>query len=146
MDSRLIVTMVYIAHLFVGGMFVLSYQLADVPFADRQFEFLILVGYLGPTLALGLTWVRNYRLGSPMFAGTMAVTAWFVTYFFFIYSGTGSVWTAEGGAFVAYAVSGLTVVIVSTAGAIVGTWIWYREHEPFRAAVRRTVLPNERTK
>ena len=135
MDSRLIVTSAFAAHLVGGLLLAVSYAAVDVTFTEQQGEFLVFVGVLGPLFSLLLIWAGNGVLGAPLFVASTGGTAWYTAYFFFVHDNPGTVWVAEGDASTAYLFSAVTLVTVSFAAALVGCWLWYRESEGFRAVV-----------
>lgn len=137
--------MAFAAYLIAGLMLLVAYSTADVTFTEGQFEFLALIGYLGPTIAVGLVWIGNYRFGAPLLTGAAGVTCWFVLYFFFLHDNPATVWAVEGDGASAYTYSSVALVITSIAATGVGCWLWYRESEQFRTAVDTVVRPGDGT-
>ncbi len=142
MDQRLIVTAGFVAHLVGGGMLAISVSVADVSFTEGQLEFLVLVGYLTPAVAMGLIWAKNYAYGAPLLFLTTGSTAWFAVYTFYVHDGSATVWAVTGDGAGAYLYSSVAVVVGSLTAAGVGFWLWYRESPRLRAMFRRAIRPS----
>lgn len=143
MDQRLIVTTPFLIYLVLCGLFALGLSTVDAPLTQGQPAFLAVVGLLGPLVALGLIWVRNYAYGAPVLVSTTLTNAWFVVYFFFVHDNPGNVFAVSGDGSTAYlgATVGLIAGSLFTAGA--GCWLWYRESPGFRSAIDRLVGPSD---
>ncbi|GAB3025878.1 hypothetical protein [Natronobiforma cellulositropha] len=141
MDQRLIVTVPYVAHLVGGAMLAVAYSVASVQFTDGQLEFIVLVGYLGPTVAMGLVWLRNYVYGAPLLFASAIAGWWFVLYFFLINDNPANVAAVGGDGASAYLYATIAVLVTSLLTAGVGAWLWYRESDGFRSAVDRVIRP-----
>ena len=134
--------MSFVAHLMAGVLLALAYLVADVAFTEGQGEFLVSVGYVAPTLALGMIWLKNYSLGAPIFVLSTISTSWYACYFFFLHDNPAGAFTATGEGSTAYAAAAVAVVVVSFTTSLVGCWLWYRESEGFRAVVDGLIQPS----
>lgn len=141
MDRRLIVTVAFIAHFIGGALFAIAASVTDATLTDGQLEFVVIVGYLIPTLAMGLLWMRNYVYGAPLLVGSTLSTGWFVVYFFLIQDNPANVAAVTGEGAVAYLAAVVAVVVGSLLTALVGLWAWYAESEEFRSRVDRVIRP-----
>lgn len=139
MDTRLIVTVPFAAYLTVLGLFALAQSTVDVTFTEGQPAFLVVVGVIGPLIAFGLIWLKNYVYGAPLLVSSLLPNAWFVGYFFFVHDNPANVFAVSGGA--AYLMATIGIVANSIILAGVGCWLWYRESPQFRAAVDRFIHP-----
>lgn len=142
-DQRLIVTVPFVAHLLGGAMLAVAYSVAPVEFTDGQLEFILLVGYLGPTVAMGLIWMRNYVYGAPLLFGSAIAGCWFVIYFFLVNDNPANVAAVSGDGAGAYLYATIVVIVGSLLTAGAGAWLWYRESDGFRSAIDRVVRPPE---
>ncbi|WP_242695497.1 hypothetical protein [Halomontanus rarus] len=143
MDQRLIVTVAYIFHAVGGAMLAIAATVASVEFTDGQLEFMILVGYLGPTAGIGLVWVKNYAYGAPLLFGSAASGCWFAVYFFFVNENPANVAAVTGDGAGAYQSAMIAVVVGSLVTAGAGVWLWYRESAAFRDAIDGVVRPSD---
>ncbi|WP_312909001.1 hypothetical protein [Natronosalvus caseinilyticus] len=143
MDRRLIVTMAFTGYLVGGALFAIAQSAAGVTYTESQVEFIVLVGYLGPLLAMGFVWVKNYGYGAPLLVGTTATTCWFVVYFFFVHDNPANVGAVTGDSAGAYTASVVAVVALSLVTALTGTWLWYCESDGFREAVDDVIRPTD---
>ncbi|QLK26064.1 hypothetical protein HYG81_00045 [Natrinema zhouii] len=142
MDQRIIVTTPFLVYLAFCGLFGLALSTVAAPLTQGQPAFIAIVGLVGPLVAIGLIWVRNYAYGAPVLVSTMLTNAWFVVYFFFIHDNPGNVFAVSGDGSTAYlaATAGLIAGSLFTAG--VGCWLWYCESPGFRSAIDRLVGPS----
>lgn len=143
MDRRLIVTSAFTAYVVAGALFALGASVTDATFTEGQLEFVVVVGYLLPTLALGLVWLRNYAYAAPLLAGSALATSWFVTYFFVLEDNPANVAAVSGDGASAYLASVVGLVAASLVIALVALWVWYAEIETFRTRVDRVLRPAE---
>jgi len=81
-DQRLIVTTPFLIYLVLCGLFGIGLSTVDAPLTQGQPAFIAIVGLLGPLVAIGLIWARNYAYGAPVLVSTLLTNAWFVVYFF----------------------------------------------------------------
>lgn len=132
--------MAFVAYLVGSGLFAVAQSVAAVEFTDGQAEFLVLIGVLGPIVAMVLVWAKNYRYGAPLLVATTATTGWFSLYFFAVHDNPANVSNVARGAYT-YAV--VAIVFVSVVTGAVGAWLWYVENEGFRSAVDRVIFPPE---
>ncbi|WP_254523641.1 hypothetical protein [Natrinema caseinilyticum] len=137
MDQRIIVTTPFLVYLALCGLFGLALSTVDAPLDQGQPAFIAIVGLVGPTIAIGLIWARNYAYGPPVLVSTMLSNAWFVTYFFFVHDNPANVFAVSGDGATAYLTATLGVVVGSLFTAGIGCWLWYCESSGFRSAVDR---------
>lgn len=123
-------------------MLAIAATVASVEFTEGQLEFMILVGYLGPTAGIGLVWVKNYAYGAPLLFGSAASGCWFAIYFFFVNENPANVTAVTGDGAGAYQSAMVAVVVGSLVTAGAGVWLWYRESDGFRDAVDGVVRPS----
>lgn len=142
MDQRIIVTTPFLVYLGLCGLFGLAQSMVDAPFTQGQPVFIAIVGLLGPFVAIGLIWVRNYGYGAPVLVSTMLTNAWFVVYFFFVHDNPSNVFAVGGDGATAYLATTVGLVACSLLTAGIGCWLWYRESADFRSAVARLVEPS----
>lgn len=142
MDTRLIVTVPFVAYLAILGLFGLALSTVDAPFTEGQPGFIVVVGVLGPLVAFGLIWLKNYAYGAPLLVAMLLPNAWFVSYFFFVHDNPANAFAVTGEGSTAYltATGGLVATSLIVAG--VACWLWYRESPQFRAAVDRFIHPD----
>lgn len=133
--------MAFVAHAVGGGLLAVSQVVTSVELGDGQLEFLVLVGYLGPLIAIGLVWMKNYAYGAPLLTASAAAGCWFALYFFFVHESPSNVAVVTGEGSTAYAASAVAVVIGSLVAALAGAWLWYRESDSFRSVVDRAIRP-----
>lgn len=132
--------MAFATHLLGGAMLVVARTVAPVEFGAGQLEFLVLVGYVAPVIAMVLVWAKNYVYGAPLLVGATAANAWFVIYFTVVHDNPANIWQVADSAYT----NAITVVVIgSLVVAGVGTWLWYAESEGFRSTVDRIVYPPE---
>uniref|UniRef100_A0A7D5L083 Uncharacterized protein n=1 Tax=Natrinema halophilum TaxID=1699371 RepID=A0A7D5L083_9EURY len=143
MDQRIIVTTPFLIYLALCGLFGLAQSMVGTSFTQGQPAFMAIVGFVGPSIAIGLIWVRNFAYGPPVLVSTMLTNAWFVTYFFFIHDNPANVFAVSGDGATAYLSASLGIVAGSLFTAAVGCWLWYRTSQGFRSAVDRLVGPSE---
>ncbi|MFP9059152.1 hypothetical protein ACLI4R_01330 [Natrialbaceae archaeon A-chndr2] len=143
MDRRLIVTAAFMTHLLGGGMLAIAQSTAGVNFTEGQLEFLVLIGYGGPLIAMGLIWLKNYAYGAPLLFATTTANCWFVIYFFLIHDNPANVGAVSGPGSGAYLYATIAVVVGSLVSAVAGLWLWYGTSDGFRSAVDDLVRPSE---
>lgn len=143
MDQRLIVTTPFLIYLALCGLFGIALSTADAPLTQGQPVFIAIVGLLGPLVAIGLIWARNYGYGAPVLVSTTLTNAWFVTYFFFVHDNPANVFAVSGDGSAALLMSTVGVVVGSLFTAGVGCWLWYRESPGFRSAIDQLVGPSD---
>ncbi|WP_090617161.1 hypothetical protein [Natrinema salaciae] len=143
MDQRIIATTPFLVYLMLCGLFALAQSTVGAPLTQGQPAFLAIVGFLGPLMAIGLIWVRNYTYGAPALVSTMLTTGWFVAYFFFVHDNPANVFAVSGEGATAFLVAAGGVIVGSLLTAGVGCWLWYRESAEFRSAVDRLAGPSD---
>ncbi|NUB92124.1 hypothetical protein HTZ84_06950 [Haloterrigena sp. SYSU A558-1] len=141
MDPRLIVTVPVLTYYVIMGLFALAQSSVGATFTQGQPAFLLVVGVVGPLVALGLIWLRNYIYGAPLLVGALLPTAWFVCYFFFVHENPANVFAVGGEGSTAYLVATFGIVATSLIAAGVSCWLWYQVSPQFRTAVDRFIRP-----
>ncbi|QCS42746.1 hypothetical protein [Natrinema versiforme] len=143
MDQRIIVTTPFLVYLALCGLFGLAQSTVEAPLTQGQPAFIAIVGLVGPLVAIGLIWARNYAYGAPVLVSTMLTNAWFVTYFFFLHDNPANVFAVSGDGSTAFLASTIGLIAGSLLTAGVGCWLWYRESPGFRSAVDNLVGPSD---
>ncbi|MFB1063904.1 hypothetical protein [Natrinema sp. H-ect4] len=143
MDQRLIVTTPFLIYLVLCGLFGIGLSTVDAPLTQGQPAFIAIVGLLGPLVAIGLIWARNYAYGAPVLVSTLLTNAWFVVYFFFIHDNPANVFAVSGDGSTAYLTATLGMIAGSLLTAGVGCWLWYHESPGFRSAIDRLLEPTD---
>jgi len=125
------------------GLFGIGLSTVDAPLTQGQPAFIAIVGLLGPLVAIGLIWARNYAYGAPVLVSTLLTNAWFVVYFFFHSRQPANVFAVSGDGSTAYLTATLGMIAGSLLTAGVGCWLWYHESPGFRSAIDRLLEPTD---
>lgn len=141
MDIRLVVTVPVLAYFTTLGLFAIAQSTVGATFTESQLPFLVVVGILGPVLAVGLIWIENFRYGAPLFVATLFPTAWFVAYFFLVHDNPANAFVVSGEGATAYLASVVGIIANAVILTGVGCWLWYRDSPQFRAVVDRLLDP-----
>ena len=141
MDPRLIVTVPVLTYYVIMGLFALAQSTVDATFTQGQPAFLLVVGVIGPLVALGLIWLQNYVYGAPLLVGALLPTTWFVCYFFFVHDNPANVFAVGGEGAAAYLSATIGIVAMSVIASGVSCWLWYQVSPRFRTAVDRFIRP-----
>lgn len=143
MDNRLVVTVAYILHLAVGALFLLAVVVVDARFTEGQDHFIVVIGYMVPTIAIGLIWARNYAIGAPLLALAGGSTCWFSAYFFIVHDNESTILAISGDGATSYISATIALLISSFVITASGLWLWYNESDSFKSLVDGVIRPGE---